>query len=178
MLLILLVLVLWKLGFFKRRRPDPTLSGNLEKHREADNPEDEALFKHWTTNLSMLIAKIHIFTAWHDKFTSGYKRWKDTNFSTIPDWLTYNYYLFFVSSYDTKSYNYYFSIQILSNTGGELFSTLLLYTEIIIIFKVFCLIGRQWRYRRVLKIQNAANYVYLLRVYFLSRNHDSLRRLE
>lgn len=23
--------ILWKLGFFKRRRPDPTLSGNLEK---------------------------------------------------------------------------------------------------------------------------------------------------
>ncbi|XP_063233340.1 integrin alpha-PS1 isoform X2 [Bacillus rossius redtenbacheri] len=34
LLLVLLVLVLWKLGFFKRRRPDPTLSGNLEKHRE------------------------------------------------------------------------------------------------------------------------------------------------
>ncbi|XP_049862798.1 integrin alpha-PS1 isoform X1 [Schistocerca gregaria] len=34
LLLILLTLVLWKLGFFKRRRPDPTLSGNLEKHRE------------------------------------------------------------------------------------------------------------------------------------------------
>lgn len=46
LLLILLILVLWKLGFFKRRRPDPTLSGNLEKHREADNPENEALFKH------------------------------------------------------------------------------------------------------------------------------------
>ncbi|XP_012263310.2 integrin alpha-PS1 isoform X2 [Athalia rosae] len=45
LLLILLTLVLWKLGFFKRRRPDPTLSGNLEKHRD-DNPENEALFKH------------------------------------------------------------------------------------------------------------------------------------
>ncbi|XP_015598210.1 integrin alpha-PS1 isoform X2 [Cephus cinctus] len=43
LLLILLTLVLWKLGFFKRRRPDPTLSGNLEKHRD-DNPEQEALF--------------------------------------------------------------------------------------------------------------------------------------
>ncbi|XP_012275249.1 integrin alpha-PS1 [Orussus abietinus] len=45
LLLILLTLVLWKLGFFKRRRPDPTLSGNLEKHRD-DIPENEALFKH------------------------------------------------------------------------------------------------------------------------------------
>ncbi|XP_044002303.1 integrin alpha-PS1 isoform X2 [Aphidius gifuensis] len=45
LLLILLTLILWKLGFFKRRRPDPTLSGNLEKHRD-DNPESEALFKH------------------------------------------------------------------------------------------------------------------------------------
>lgn len=34
LLLVLLTLVLWKLGFFKRRRPDPTLSGNLEKHRD------------------------------------------------------------------------------------------------------------------------------------------------
>ncbi|PSN29549.1 Integrin alpha-PS1, partial [Blattella germanica] len=33
-LLILLILVLWVLGFFVRRRPDPTLSGNLEKHRD------------------------------------------------------------------------------------------------------------------------------------------------
>lgn len=32
-LLILLTYVLWKFGFFKRRRPDPTLSGNIEKHR-------------------------------------------------------------------------------------------------------------------------------------------------
>ncbi|XP_050701483.1 integrin alpha-PS1-like isoform X4 [Eriocheir sinensis] len=31
LLLILIVLVLWKLGFFERRRPDPTLSGNLDK---------------------------------------------------------------------------------------------------------------------------------------------------
>ena len=44
LLFILLTLVLRKLGFFKRRRPDPTLSGNLEKHRD-DNPESEALFK-------------------------------------------------------------------------------------------------------------------------------------
>lgn len=31
LLLILIVLVLWKLGFFERKRPDPTLSGNLDK---------------------------------------------------------------------------------------------------------------------------------------------------
>ncbi|XP_078051152.1 multiple edematous wings [Augochlora pura] len=43
-LLIILILVLRKFGFFKRRRPDPTLSGNLEKHRD-DNPESEALCK-------------------------------------------------------------------------------------------------------------------------------------
>ncbi|XP_043249530.1 integrin alpha-PS1 isoform X2 [Colletes gigas] len=43
-LFILLTLVLRKLGFFKRRRPDPTLSGNLEKHKD-DNPESEAFFK-------------------------------------------------------------------------------------------------------------------------------------
>lgn len=36
LLFILLTLLLWKLGFFKRRRPDPTLSGNLEKHRLDD----------------------------------------------------------------------------------------------------------------------------------------------
>ncbi|KAK7872445.1 hypothetical protein R5R35_014243 [Gryllus longicercus] len=34
LLLVALILILWKLGFFKRRRPDPTLSGNLEKHRD------------------------------------------------------------------------------------------------------------------------------------------------
>ncbi|KAG5326302.1 ITA1 protein, partial [Pseudoatta argentina] len=45
LLFILLTLILRKFGFFKRRRPDPTLSGNLEKHRD-DNPENEALFKH------------------------------------------------------------------------------------------------------------------------------------
>ncbi|CAH0386379.1 unnamed protein product [Bemisia tabaci] len=32
-LLILLTYCLAKIGFFKRRRPDPTLSGNIEKHR-------------------------------------------------------------------------------------------------------------------------------------------------
>ncbi|XP_054286091.1 integrin alpha-PS1-like isoform X2 [Macrosteles quadrilineatus] len=37
LVLILLTLLLWKLGFFKRRRPDPTLSGNLEKHRIDDH---------------------------------------------------------------------------------------------------------------------------------------------
>ncbi|XP_011147082.1 integrin alpha-PS1 isoform X2 [Harpegnathos saltator] len=46
LLFVLLTLVLRKLGFFKRRRPDPTLSGNLEKHNRDDNPESEALFKH------------------------------------------------------------------------------------------------------------------------------------
>lgn len=40
LLLILITLVLWRLGFFKRRRPDPTLSGNLEKHRD-ENGADE-----------------------------------------------------------------------------------------------------------------------------------------
>lgn len=39
-LLILLTLLLWKLGFFKRQRPDPTLSGNIEKHRVDDNYYD------------------------------------------------------------------------------------------------------------------------------------------
>lgn len=34
LLLALFTYILWKLGFFKRRRPDPTLSGNLEKHSE------------------------------------------------------------------------------------------------------------------------------------------------
>ncbi|XP_015438656.1 PREDICTED: integrin alpha-PS1 [Dufourea novaeangliae] len=43
-LFVILTLILRNLGFFKRRRPDPTLSGNLEKHRD-DNPESEALFK-------------------------------------------------------------------------------------------------------------------------------------
>uniref|UniRef100_A0ABD2WID0 Integrin alpha-2 domain-containing protein n=1 Tax=Trichogramma kaykai TaxID=54128 RepID=A0ABD2WID0_9HYME len=47
LLLILITLILWKVGFFKRRRPDHTLSGNLQKHRE-DNPENEALVKHST----------------------------------------------------------------------------------------------------------------------------------
>lgn len=34
LLLALFTYILWKLGFFKRKRPDPTLSGNLEKHSE------------------------------------------------------------------------------------------------------------------------------------------------
>ncbi|XP_034256700.1 integrin alpha-PS1 isoform X2 [Thrips palmi] len=37
-LLILLTYVLWKFGFFKRQRPDPTLSGNIEKPR-SDNSD-------------------------------------------------------------------------------------------------------------------------------------------
>lgn len=40
LVLICLTLLLWKLGFFKRRRPDPTLSGNIEKHRVDDNYYD------------------------------------------------------------------------------------------------------------------------------------------
>lgn len=39
-LLIILTLLLWKFGFFKRRRPDPTLSGNIEKHKVDDNYYD------------------------------------------------------------------------------------------------------------------------------------------
>lgn len=35
LVLIILIFVLWKLGFFKRSRPDPTLSGNLEKNHES-----------------------------------------------------------------------------------------------------------------------------------------------
>jgi integrin alpha 7 len=35
LLLALFVYILYKCGFFKRRRPDPTLSGNLEKNSES-----------------------------------------------------------------------------------------------------------------------------------------------
>lgn len=34
-LLALFAFILWKCGFFNRRRPDPTLSGNLEKNSES-----------------------------------------------------------------------------------------------------------------------------------------------
>ena len=40
LLLVLLVLLLWKLGFFKRKRPDPTLKGSLlQKEKEHLNGE-------------------------------------------------------------------------------------------------------------------------------------------
>lgn len=35
LLLALFTYCLYRLGFFKRRRPDPTLSGNLEKNSES-----------------------------------------------------------------------------------------------------------------------------------------------
>ncbi|GBP30999.1 Integrin alpha-PS1 [Eumeta japonica] len=38
LVLILLIIALWKLGFFKRSRPDPTLSGNLEKNNHEGSP--------------------------------------------------------------------------------------------------------------------------------------------
>lgn len=31
LLLVLIAIILWKLGFFKRKRPDPTLSGNIDR---------------------------------------------------------------------------------------------------------------------------------------------------
>lgn len=34
LVLALFTYAMWKCGFFKRRRPDPTLSGNLEKMNE------------------------------------------------------------------------------------------------------------------------------------------------
>ncbi|XP_072949294.1 integrin alpha-PS1 isoform X2 [Epargyreus clarus] len=36
--LVILIIALWKLGFFKRSRPDPTLSGNLEKNNHESSP--------------------------------------------------------------------------------------------------------------------------------------------
>lgn len=38
LLLALVTFVLWKFGFFKRRRPDPTLSGNLQKKSSETKP--------------------------------------------------------------------------------------------------------------------------------------------
>ena len=39
LLLVLLILILWKCGFFMRKRPDPTLTGNLQKEKELLNGE-------------------------------------------------------------------------------------------------------------------------------------------
>lgn len=38
LLFALVTFILWKFGFFKRRRPDPTLSGNLEKNSSESKP--------------------------------------------------------------------------------------------------------------------------------------------
>lgn len=45
LLLALFTFCLWKLGFFKRRRPDPTLSGNLEKNKNSSG-ENKLLLHH------------------------------------------------------------------------------------------------------------------------------------
>lgn len=46
LLLALFTFCLWKLGFFKRRRPDPTLSGNLEKNKNGVGGENKLLLQH------------------------------------------------------------------------------------------------------------------------------------
>lgn len=50
LLLALFTFCLWKLGFFKRRRPDPTLSGNLEKNKNGSNGENKLLLHHGDGN--------------------------------------------------------------------------------------------------------------------------------
>ncbi|MCL4126441.1 UNVERIFIED_CONTAM: hypothetical protein GTU68_044886, partial [Idotea baltica] len=37
LLLVLIAIILWKLGFFKRKRPDPTLSGNIDRDANGYN---------------------------------------------------------------------------------------------------------------------------------------------